>query len=143
MGCDIHLHTEVKIDGVWHHYSAPSIDRNYSIFAKMAGVRKTEPSPIAQPRGLPADSTFLTRFDYEREAGDAHTPSWLGAKEIEELVDWVDETFPSTSCLDWESMNIGYFFGNSFQGFSKYPSNYTVGMKRKIDDVRWVFWFDN
>lgn len=143
MGCDIHLHTEVKIDGVWHHYSAPSIGRNYSIFAKMAGVRKDDPLPIAQPRGVPSDATFLTRFDYEMEGADAHTPSWLGAKEIAELVGWIDETFPSTDHLDWESRNIGYFFGNSFEGFSKHPSDYTGDIERGIEDVRWIFWFDN
>ncbi len=37
MGCDIHLHTEVKIANVWHRYGCPSVDRNYRVFAKMAG----------------------------------------------------------------------------------------------------------
>lgn len=62
MGCDIHLHTEVKINGVWHHMGAPSVPRNYRLFAKMAGVRGIE-TPIAEPRGLPGDATLLTRRD--------------------------------------------------------------------------------
>lgn len=27
MGCDIHLHIEVKINGAWEHYATPRVDR--------------------------------------------------------------------------------------------------------------------
>jgi len=39
MGCDIHWHSEVKVDGVWHHHSNPRISRDYWLFALLAGVR--------------------------------------------------------------------------------------------------------
>lgn len=34
MGCDIRLHTEVKIDGTWYTYGAPHMERNYALFAR-------------------------------------------------------------------------------------------------------------
>ncbi len=55
MGCDIHCHIEIKVEGTWHHYSAPNVDRSYRLFARMAGVRNTGGvKPIAPNRGLPA-----------------------------------------------------------------------------------------
>ena len=136
MGCDIHLHTEVKIDGVWHHMGAPSVPRSYRLFAKMAGVRGAE-APIAEPRGLPDDATPLTRLDFARWGRGAHTPSWLGAAEIAELQDWLrdscDQVWPERD-LGW-----GYLFGNSWGGFFRYPESRPEG----LEDVRFVFWFDN
>lgn len=38
MGCDIHLHSEVMVDGVWHHHAKGQVERNYRLFAKMANV---------------------------------------------------------------------------------------------------------
>ena len=90
MGCDIHLHTEVKIKGVWHHYSAPSIDRNYRLFEKMAGVRGAGQGICH--KGLPGDMTELTRYCAEVNWGSAgHTHGWLSAKQITQLVEWVKE----------------------------------------------------
>jgi len=39
MSCSIHLHIEVKVDGTWEHYGEPSINSNYQLFEKLAGVR--------------------------------------------------------------------------------------------------------
>ena len=87
MGCDIHVHTEVKIDGVWHHYGNPWVARNYALFGLMAGVRDGEQEPIVQPRGLPANATELTVFCARKWGNDGHSHSWLGADEIEALAD--------------------------------------------------------
>lgn len=41
MGCDIHLHAEVKIKNAWHHYAHPSVPRSYPLFSIMAGVHES------------------------------------------------------------------------------------------------------
>jgi len=41
MGTDIHVHTEVKFGGRWHHYGAPKVSRNYRLFTKMRGNSTT------------------------------------------------------------------------------------------------------
>lgn len=141
MGCDIHLHTEVKINGKWEHYSAPSLDRDYELFGKMAGIRSCDTDPIALPRGLPADVAAVTEFDYKKWGVDAHTPSWLSADEIDQLCAWANSQYPDTDrpWLDWETKQVGYLFGNSWSGFTKYPGDRPEG----LEDIRWVFWFDN
>lgn len=142
MGCDIHVHTEVKIDGVWHHYSTPSPRRNYDLFALMAGVRGREGiTPIASPRGVPEDATALTKWDASLWGEDGHSHSWLSAHEIArvaayaEAAGWKDQRGDSW----WESGEFGWLLGNNWSGFVKYPDERPEG----LEDIRWVFWFDN
>ena len=140
MGCDIHLHIEVKINNEWQHYGHPSVRRWYQLFEKMAGVRGEVCEAISPPKGFPDDATLLTRLDYvERWGADAHTPSWLSAQEISLLNDWLNEQGGLSSELDMEYHLLRtYLFGNSFAGFVKYPDDYP----KFLQDVRFVFWFD-
>lgn len=139
MGCDIHLHTEVKLNGCWEHYGCPDIPRTYGLFAKMAGVRNhNETIPIAPLRGLPADATAVTRFDAEKWVDAAHSTSWLNAVEICELNVWLEEKLGDESWrleLDF----WGYLFGNGWHDFRRFPDDRPAG----LDDIRFVFWFDN
>jgi hypothetical protein len=134
MGCDIHLHIEMKVYGNWVHYGCPSMDRNYELFVMMADVRNDgEIIPIDKPRGFPPDGvSLLTRLCYEHEKVGAHSISWLNSKEIELLTKWYDKKY-SSSCKYWNHHCIKtYLCGN----------NITSDIK-DIDDVRLVFWFDN
>ncbi len=141
MGCDIHLHTEIKVNGKWEHYGNPNVPRNYSLFAKMAGVRG-EQDPIVAPRGMPIEASVITELDYERWYGDGHSHSWLNAEEISELCDWYEEYRKNIGCdfMACSSSRIfGYLFGNYWSGFFKYPEDRTP----RVEDIRFVFWFDN
>jgi hypothetical protein len=139
MGCDIHLHTEVKINGQWHHYSTPDIDRTYALFAKMANVRNChrEIEPISEPKGLPDDMTFLTRFDRNNWEGDAHSDSWLNIHEIKQLYEWLE----TNKQMEWFKHydQFGYCFGNLWTTLLEYPDDMAEG----LEDVRFIFWFDN
>jgi hypothetical protein len=147
MGCDIQLHTEVKINGQWHHYGAPSVDRNYTLFALLANVRNDEPgdkwyvTPISEPRGLPADATALTKFDSDRWGLDGHSHSWINAEEIARVAEFANSKKwrGRDGSAFWEADNFGYLFGNNWSGFTKYPE----GRPEGLEDVRFVFWFDN
>lgn len=134
MGCDIHVHAEIKIDEIWHHYSSPDVERNYELFEKMAGVRGDLENAIIKPRGVPRDITFLTLLDFERWDYDMHSASWFGVEEIKELEEWFESTryeIPQR----WLEHHFGYLFGNAWRP-KKYPTF-------EIEDVRFVFWFDN
>lgn len=163
MGCDIHLHTEVKIDydaiipgrergegektlPRWEHYSQLHVPRNYDLFARMAGVRNySRIKCMVDPRGIPEDASGVTLYDWLRAQSDWHTPSWLNAKEIFELAEWCkvhiradrERAILQHFDLEWECRS--YFFGNGYAGFYEYPDERPVG----IVDVRFIFWFDN
>jgi hypothetical protein len=91
---------------------------------------------IAKPRGLPDDATETTRFACEEYGIDGHSHSWLSAAEIAELREWWEKQ--ERSCrveAKWDQ----WFFGNYYSGFTKYPTDRPDG----VEDVRFVFWFDN
>ena len=139
MGCDIHLYTEIKIKGRWHAHNHPDVNRNYDLFAKMAGVRsRDEIKPIVQPRGFPKNASFIARLDYKHWGRDAHSASYLNQKEIKILAEWCERQ-PWGKELFWFEHEFGYLFGNTIYNLRKYKEDYPKG----IEDVRFVFWFDN
>ena len=143
MGCDIHGHFEIKVDGKWEHYSADRFLRDYSLFAKLANVRNNSlegdyVQPIDEPRGLPEDISIVTKMDNDHYGTDGHSHSYITAEEITEV-----HTFHLNTCLDArfevDHMQWGYLFGNGYEGFSKCKDGYPP----EIEDLRFVFWFDN
>ena len=142
MGCDIHLHIEVKIHGKWEHWGNPAIDRNYDLFAVMAGVRNNgDIIPLSEPKGLPANLTTVTQFAYDYEKPDAHSMSWLSLKEIGKVDAYIAGI--ATTEKRWYDFEYhvlhSYLLGNSFAGIGTYPEDRPKG----INDVRFIFWFDN
>ncbi len=148
MGCDIHFHSEVKRKGVWQHHSEANIERNYALFAKMAGVRnywEDKIKPISKPKGIPEDATELTRLDADRYGTDGHSHSWLDAKEVSILHKFIND---KSNPLEWfahgagffEHKNFPYFMGSHLNGFIDYPEDWN---DKEVEDVRYVFFFDN
>lgn len=112
MGCDIHEYVEVRdANGKWRclsrfepcsddpearrmeEFGAPiSISRHYRLFAILAGVRNGRGfagcdtgdavTPIAEPRGLPADCDPNVRRQSDAWDVDGHSHSWLSLAEI-------------------------------------------------------------
>ena len=135
MGCDIHLHIEIKMYGEWLHYNHPSINRWYDLFAKMADVRNGgHIDPITDAKGLPEDATKTTAFDSLHWGVDGHTHSWLSSLEIEDLFRWIE-------IRQGESWKMfGWLFGNGLEHFHAYGEE---GYPKGLEDVRFVFWFDS
>lgn len=139
MGCDIHLHIEVKLNGKWEHWANPGVERSYMLFAKMAGVRNNwDIKPLSEPKGLPSDLTTVTQFIADYDGPDGHSHSWLNAKEIEALGEFTKtpEMLNYYRKDRWLDLNAhvlrgSYLCGNSFESRPK-----------GITDVRFVFWFD-
>lgn len=147
MGCDIHLHIELLIRGKWEHYAAPSMDRWYKLFGAMAGVRDKDETPIVAPKGFPSDASIITKIDRLEFGPDGHTDSWFSHDEIMALEDrlhkWSKENvsakFPNYD-LEFGVLKT-YCFGNSFTAHWRYGD--VRYLPDAVDDVRFVFWFDN
>ncbi|MBE3039714.1 MAG: hypothetical protein IMZ62_13005 [Chloroflexi bacterium] len=147
MGCDIHLHIEVKVKGKWEHYSMSRPDRNYELFAKLANVRNNDGiEPISKPRGLPDGISVLTALDAAHWGSDGHNYSYITAEEIAQLEDWAnqDRQWKGNNGAGWWMEDyFGFFFGNTFAGWYKYPRDNEQLRELGVEDVRFVFWFDN
>jgi len=130
MKCNIHCHIEVKIKGIWEHYSCPTIKRNYDLFGKMAGVR-SDITPIVKAKGIPENLSKITQIDYDWWYRDAHTHSWYNEDEIRILEEYMQD-------LDPYKTQLGWLFGNYIGDLHKYGE-----YPKEIEDVRLIFWFDN
>lgn len=105
MGCDIHGVLQHKEKGQWVDKEILDIDRNYSLFGVLAGVRGFYEVPIDEPRGLPKDFHVVERPEYtgtkyrpsaiyESEYGDPgifmgdHSFTYLTLEEIQKYKHW-------------------------------------------------------
>lgn len=137
MGCDIHEHVEYKSaeSSNWQHFCQPHIWRNYDLFALLAGVRNyDEIVPVAEPRGIPKDSSFDTVMEYTGGMGhnwreiewvmdyDWHTPSWLTLTELKQV----------RQLLKRRSVELDGVIG-MMEGLSNGGEV----------ETRFIFWFDN
>lgn len=142
MGCDIHPHIEVKINGKWEHYSIPQLQRCYALFTRICGVRMREDStiqPISKPRGLPDDISDITRIEWEFDGG--HSATWLNREELCALIDWHEEYIESINPgygYTAQHHQWGYMTGNDFLSNPGTGSN-----PKEYEDVRFICWFDN
>ena len=162
MGCDIHIRTEVKRyrsndkerqNGVWicadkfvvnhdhilygeeERYSVENEiyeDRNYRLFAVLAGVRNNyDVTPISPPRGLPVDASDETKQYHNSYGSDAHSESFLTLEELEQY-------------QHWEHPIHGDLFKGTIDKLRNLTRQHSYPeYEIRADDVRIVFWFDN
>jgi hypothetical protein len=111
MGCDIHVRTEVRRDGIWREVSDPIFPgdwfdrqhdrafadepfgwRSYRMFTFFAGVRDYHEgiTPLSGPRGVPADASPGVRKFFGVGWGDFHSHSWLSVTDLTS-VDYTDD----------------------------------------------------
>ena len=172
MGCDIHSFAEIKKNGKWekveNYFSLSDFDkewykkekgdspfdwRSYSMFSFLAGVRNYDCcEPISKPRGLPDDISDDVKSYYKEWVYDAHSASFLTAKELLEFN--YDKEF-------W-NRRITKYVGNYINGaalaeegegkFLTYRENLGEWFFKHLNElkelgdpenVRIVFWFDN
>lgn len=118
------------------------IDKTFDeLYGKMAGVINKKIKPISKPKGLPDDITLITKIDFEQYI--YHHASWFNIQEIKQLEKWFNkraddtkytfEWYPGASFFLYLEQMTGYLFGDSF--------NKTV--HTFIEDIRFIFWFDN
>jgi hypothetical protein len=132
MGCDIHAHAEVKLNGKWHHYNLLNFGRNYDAFGWLANVRcpPDNAGGLGDPRGVPDDISEVTKVDLDGWDQDAHSHSYITHEEITAFKAWWTVQWPEET-PEWD-MWLG---GNYYSSFDPKESPY--------EDLRFVFWFDN
>jgi len=79
MSTDVSVHIEVKIEGVWHHWSAPFF-HDIRVYGLMGCTRFSENhAPVAECKGLLSlgPVTELTHYCWKRQKPDAFDVSWM------------------------------------------------------------------
>ena len=160
MGADIHMVLEQKYDDEWvgvHAYphlnasafrcEMPEVvlgrtwplirDRDYELFAKLAGVRGDGPEPC----GVPEDVSQLARVQVAYWSLDGHSHSHLSLREFTKRYVTCKHVIAKAAAARLQG-------GEAFKdaevicagGYD--PSAYEDGVDTDTD-VRIVFWFDN
>lgn len=117
MGCDIHMHLEVRppaqegtnavagwrklsheVEKTIGDYKYTEDDyvisnRNYTLFSLLADVRNNgDIEPLCQPRGLPRDISIDVKNDAEDWDGDGHSHSYFTIAELKDRLKTYKET---------------------------------------------------
>jgi len=106
----IHAFAErMDSQGNWQY--VPGIDpfdlSDYTLYAWLADVRNySDMTPIAQPRGLPADASAHVAELFQEHRG-AHGCSWLS---VDELLAF-DYDAPCEDCVKYTEISPGYSTG--------------------------------
>ena len=121
MGSDIHGVVELYQGPGWWRGAldiAPFVERDYTIFSKLFGVRGPD-LPTTAFRGLPDDVSRTTETLHASWESDAHSPTWVSYDEFAAYC----TLYPGTWPLLLEFMTL---------------------LQEKCEtDVRLVVWFDN
>lgn len=148
MGCDIHMIQEVKINGMWHSYSIPNINRNYELFSVLIDNHpRTRTNfiecPIKIPeRGISSDLSIVSKLIWKSWIDDAHSITYINAEEIHYLMKFLtDHKVPifGENYYYNEGLVFGFLFGDYFSNFYTDKSSFPI----ELEDIRWVYWFDN
>ena len=165
MGADIHLYAEMRLpSGSWvcvrdlnsairnqglrsyeEGKSVPShsywrlCDRNYALFAALAGVRGEGP----KPKDLPEDVSEYVQYWADRWDGDAHSHSWCTAQEF--MTAWIrvgrDINNPSVS--EYHKIALESGMNHAVLAFMWEMCSVDSEISSDANDYRFVFWFDN
>lgn len=186
MGCDIHIYSESLIEGKWvlnesikdvnagqpeygePHYDTIDADnlylgRNYFFFGILAGVRSWD-DPDFDIKGFPDNCSSDLLLLYNQWGRDAHTPSYVTLKELEEWLGkeqyegrtdalkfqiewWIDE-LKKVNVGNVISSMSGFLNGKYMDDEYEYVHSVITGWVDKLkqragEDQRIVFWFDS
>ena len=166
MGCDIHAFVDFNKPGedLCQCLSEElNFDRDYAVFAKLAGVRNygEEITPISEPRGLPAHVSWSVSssdnlYVVEKDTNDSGTCTreqaerWVASG----ISKWVREgvvSNPDHHSYSWISLSEFERAISELSSIIKYKLSVEYlavlsAMKTIAEqgyEVRLVFWFDN
>lgn len=126
MGCDIHIHTELKINSEWILLHAePWSRRNYDLFGLIADCGRGGEALFGPNRGIPEDASVGTRVCYEFDSW--HSATWLAIGEVEAVLKAAVER-----CV-LDEVWIGEFVGEAAYFMHTEDGH----------PLRCVIWFDN
>ena len=162
MGCDIHMVLEKRIKRRWVGVNAfPYVhatvyafddkarehksltgsthwqvrDRNYNLFAALAGVRGE--GPLA--KGVPDDVSDLAQMEIDRWGADGHSHSWMLMGEALPIFIVAGQLGPQAAAV------LSAFQNGTEHALDDYMENFWSidPDSETLDDYRLVFWFDN
>lgn len=129
MGRDMYAHIEVKYNGDWHHYAAPSVDRDKRLFDLFVARGQTS--------DIPYDASVVTKHCYElaKRRYEPRNVCVVRSGKLPALQDAIHDAYG-------EPRNIARH-DLEYNIFRTYVDEGTLAEHSGFDDLRVVCWFDN
>lgn len=173
MGCDIHMYVEYRSptmrEDYWSSFGERiNPGRNYTLFGYLAGVRDTEVKQIVPSRGLPENLGWSAGYDSSIRINDEVSDNEEGFCTLKQAQEWVKYgckieerdgkpyrvSHPDWHSHSWMSVNeFGKVLKSATSGDKQDGNNpgdeyfallaATKELKKRGNEVRIVFWFDN
>lgn len=146
MSVSMKFHAEVKINGVWNHYTTKKINNELGLYQALDVDMELDSIEviIPQSKGLPNDLCQLTLFDKNLYERYCFGHSWMNSDEIALLYKWIDSESKEKEDGEYASCygRIGaYYFGYLFgYDWSSFLAN-DIDIDG-IEDVRFIYWFE-
>ena len=163
MGCDIHAYIESVRDGYVKSVAHVGIDRDYTLFGVLAGVRE-EPA-LVKPRGIPLNLGWQSKDEYclfiteNTSENPSHyvtreqAEKWVKSKSSE-MYDKSYVTDPDAHTPSWlttdevklcceEYVRRSHTKDRRNSDLDAIYAMMEVYRKARDGEVRFVFWFDN
>lgn len=153
MGCDIHGFLEVRKNGKWElaelKGKQPFSQRHYITFGFLAGVRRHNIPTVKHTSGLPTDSEYLNSLSeniYMGYAGSKYIQN-TRREEIYNDMDYHSHGFvllKDLSEFDYDQVVSDYNESlENLLGVNFFEDIYTMRKLGGVEDVRFIYWFDN
>ena len=150
MGCDIHMYTERRINGIWtstepiitvnpedkekdrfrdvpSQFRTYQDGRNYILFSVLAGVRSHYTiEQKFEVKGFPKDASPNIRQLYEKWGSDAHSASYLTLTDLKSI-SWGESWFP-----------LYYRITKKQLDFYKFVRDKKISQKGKFVQGEWI-----
>lgn len=147
---ELRAHIEVKLDGKWQHYAAPTIKDNYIAFACINGYGRdyidkdlsARIKPQASVKGIPEDISELTKYcwqvaQYPDENGDTEPfgAGCLTAQDLRNLQTQFEKINSLHTKFDFEKMHV------ERNVFNTWIHGNPIAWHEWFDDARIIFWY--
>ncbi|HEX8721148.1 MAG TPA: hypothetical protein VF736_10990 [Pyrinomonadaceae bacterium] len=170
MGTDIYMYAEVRRGGAWRpaeplvrneyyveggghtdgaEYRPREMfdDRDYVLFAVLAGVRRsrhtdTDYEPVSEPKGLPEDLSPELRGWAGRFGGDIYCPSWLTLRELLEY-NWHGKAALKRAMVDARAAHLFADGWGEFPPHEDWPEGVPRGYGTYVAGGVEVTWIEN
>lgn len=144
MSTTLYAHVEVKLNGVWHHFSAHTIHKNYLLAAAINGTRSDDltpgrkiPTPQAKFLGIPGDATEITWACISREVSpNPKNVCTLDASQINAVQDELYRVRPEVQRTGIDKFDFEYSI------FHTYINGGSIAGHAGFEDVRMICAFD-
>lgn len=158
MPCDIHCYVEYKSpkSDYWESFGGRfDLERDYDLFGRLAGLRRSSVAPLVEPRGIPNDLAFSASNDYwvyichDPDTSGTQVRPGIAAKWVSGGAKYKPGDSSYVANPDWHTATwlTGDEFATALADYTAHEYDALLAAMQSLEAsgyvTRLVMWFDN